>query len=61
MIEIWKSIIGHENYEVSNLGNIKSLKSNKILKYRFHQNGYAQLLRMRTLRITLPNFTSTLN
>ncbi len=41
--EIWKPIIGHENYEVSNLGNVKSLKKDIILKYRFHHNGYASI------------------
>jgi len=29
MNEIWKSIEGHESYEVSNLGRVKSLKCNK--------------------------------
>ena len=34
MIEIWKAIPGYDNYQVSNLGNVKSLKFNseKILK-----------------------------
>jgi len=29
-MEIWKTVIGFEDYEISNLGNIKSLKFNKI-------------------------------
>lgn len=32
MIEIWKDIIDYPNYQVSNLGNVKSIKTNKILK-----------------------------
>ena len=29
MIEIWKDIEGYEGYQVSNLGNVKSLKWGK--------------------------------
>lgn len=29
MEEIWKNINGYEDYQISNLGNVKSLKSNK--------------------------------
>ena len=57
MIEIWRDIKGYEGiYQVSNLGNVKSLdritvrSDGKImtfkgclLKYRFHQNGYASI------------------
>lgn len=32
MIEIWKYIIDYPNYQVSNLGNVKNIKTNKILK-----------------------------
>lgn len=32
MIEIWKDIIDYPNYQVSNLGNVKSIKTNKVLK-----------------------------
>lgn len=32
MIEIWKDIIDYPNYQVSNLGNVKNIKTNKILK-----------------------------
>ena len=40
--EIFKKIIGFENYEISNLGNVKSNKFNKerILKPRKNSNGY---------------------
>ena len=31
-LEIWKTIDGYENYQVSNLGNVKNLKTNRILK-----------------------------
>jgi len=42
MNEIWKSIEGHESYEVSNLGRVKSLKCNKerILKRGVDSSGY---------------------
>lgn len=41
MFEIWKDISGYENeYQVSNLGRIKSLKSSLILKPMIATNGY---------------------
>ena len=49
-MEIWKDITGYENkYQVSNLGNVKSLdyinnlgktKIGKLLKYRISDRGY---------------------
>ena len=44
--EIWKSIKGYENYEVSNLGRIKSLKygKEKILKPVKNKYGYLQVV-----------------
>ena len=41
-MEIWKDIKGYEgHYEVSNLGNVKSVKRyKKVLKPRQHKNGY---------------------
>ncbi len=41
-MEVWKTIKGFENYEVSNLGRVKSLKYNKerILKFSILSNGY---------------------
>lgn len=47
MQEEWRSVVGYEGlYEVSNLGNIKSLKkknvtSNKILKLSLNKYGYS--------------------
>lgn len=43
MEEIWKKIKGHETYEVSNLGRVKSLKYGKerILKQTIDSYGYA--------------------
>lgn len=40
-MEIWKEIEGYEGlYEVSNLGNVKSLISGKILKPKKDKDGY---------------------
>ena len=41
-METWKKIKSYQDYEVSNLGNVKSLKFNtsKILKPTLNSNGY---------------------
>lgn len=52
MEEIWKDIQGYEEYyQISNLGNVKSLKYHglkrkhpKILKWRITGKGYAQII-----------------
>lgn len=40
--EEWRKVFDHKNYEVSNLGNVKSLKygKEKILKARIQTNGF---------------------
>lgn len=44
MKEIWKDIKGYEGlYQVSNLGNVKSLKTNKNLYYSNSNNGYLRV------------------
>jgi len=44
-LEIWKPIKDYEGeYEVSNFGNVKSLKSNIILKPRVNQGGYRRVI-----------------
>ena len=46
-MEIWKTIKGFENYEVSNLGNVKSKQPNKkekILKFRVSKFGYYRVM-----------------
>ena len=43
MKEIWKKIKNYDDYEISNLGNVKSLKSNKILKPSKSSSGYLQV------------------
>lgn len=41
MKEYWKPIIGYENlYKISNLGNILSLRKNRILKHHMITGGY---------------------
>ena len=48
-MEIWKKIEGYENYEVSNLGNVKSLNYNhtgkeQILKAGKTKQGYLYVI-----------------
>lgn len=44
MKEIWKDIEGFEGvYQVSNLGQVKSVRKNKILKPALGKNGYKKL------------------
>lgn len=40
MEEIWADIDGFDKYQVSNMGNIRSLKSMRILKQQDKDNGY---------------------
>ena len=42
-MEIYKKIIGFENYEVSDLGNVRNVKTGRILKARISKRGYYQL------------------
>ena len=44
-MEIWKNVLGYEDYEVSNLGRVKSLKfgKDKILKLSDDGNGYLKV------------------
>lgn len=42
-MEIWKIIKGFENYAVSNLGNVKNILNNKILKSNNNGIGYYQV------------------
>ena len=40
-VEVWKDVVGYEEYfKVSNLGNVYSKRSGKILKQNLHPNGY---------------------
>lgn len=43
-LEFWRDVKGYENlYQVSNVGQVKSLKSNKILKSGKTKDGYLQV------------------
>lgn len=45
MEEIWKDVVGYEGlYQVSNLGQVKSLRKNIILKQNLNQNGYPRVV-----------------
>ena len=43
MKEIWKDIKDYPNYQVSNLGNVKNIKTNKILKPFNTSNEYLKV------------------
>jgi hypothetical protein len=36
----WKKIIGYENYEVSDAGDVRNSKTGRVLKHRLNSNGY---------------------
>jgi hypothetical protein len=42
-MEEWKEITDYPNYEISNLGNVKNKKTNKILKSQINLHGYYQI------------------
>ena len=41
--ELFKSIDGYDNYSISNFGNVKNNKTNRILKPGNHKQGYKQI------------------
>lgn len=43
MKEIWKKVVGFENYEVSNKGKVRNIKTNYILKPWIINSGYEQV------------------
>ena len=43
MEEIYKKIDGYDNYEVSNLGNVRNIDTGKILKHIDNNHGYLQV------------------
>ena len=52
MNEIWKPVNGYEGlYEVSNLGNVRSIRTNRTMKLQLHK-GYLKvgLYKQRTLK-----------
>lgn len=54
MNEIWKEVVGFENYEVSDQGNVRKKKSGIILKPKLHDKGYHRVY------ITIKNKTHRL-
>lgn len=44
MEEIWRPVKGYANYEVSNLGRIKNIKTDYILKQFYDNNGYKHVV-----------------
>lgn len=44
MNEVWKDIVGYEGlYQVSNLGNVKNIKRNKLLSLKPKKQGYVRV------------------
>jgi hypothetical protein len=44
IVELWRPVVGYEGlYEVSNLGRVKSLRSEKLMKLSVANSGYMQL------------------
>ena len=41
MTEEWRTIKGFDNYEVSNKGNVRNIKTNRLLKIAYQPSGYA--------------------
>ena len=41
--ELFKRIDGYDNYFVSNFGNVKNSKTNRIMKLKNHRQGYKQI------------------
>jgi len=39
-VEVWKSINGYEKYQISSFGNVKNVKSGRILKPQIDTRGY---------------------
>ena len=44
MNEVWKIIIDYADYEISNLGNVRSIKRNMFLKAYKGKNGYLSVV-----------------
>jgi hypothetical protein len=39
-MEIWKQINNYPNYEISNMGNVRNIKTNKLLKLIYNHKSY---------------------
>ena len=57
MTEEWRTIKGFDNYEVSNKGNVREIKTNRRLKVADQPSGYAIV----SLRANATTRTSALN
>jgi len=42
-MEEWKSIIDYDNYEISNFGNVRNIKTNQLLTPTINNNGYYRI------------------
>lgn len=52
-MEIWKTITDYPNYQVSNYGNVKNIRFNRILKCTITPYGYNDILKLKLLHIML--------
>jgi hypothetical protein len=46
-VEMWKTITGYENYQISSFGNVRNIASAKVLKQYMQNSGY-KLVMLRT-------------
>ncbi len=52
-MEEYRTIVGYENYEVSNFGNVKNIKTNRVLKPGIDGHGYYHvILSMNNIKTT---------
>jgi len=57
MIEEYKPIVDFENVEISNFGNVRNKKTNKILKPYITENGYYKVQMIKDKKNAIKNYT----
>jgi hypothetical protein len=43
MREVWAEILGFPNYQISNYGSVRSLRTHSLIKHRYNGGGYAHV------------------
>ena len=49
--EEWRSIDGHINYQVSNIGRVRNIKTGRILKHAINKDGYTFVVLNKSYRL----------